>query len=154
MSQLSEITELFWSQSFWFGETNYTWKDFEDVNTSTYELLYPIPIAILFLVTRGILINFVLEKLGPLVGPKQTSLEHNSSENAKLTTAFKKYRKTSDNKETIIKKAIESGMSERQAERWLRKQIQKEKPTKSKKLLETTWRAVYYLGMCLSLIHI
>ena len=38
-------------------------------------------------------------------------------------------------------------MTERQAERWLRKRIQNDTPTRSEKLVETAWRAIYYLSM-------
>ena len=142
---LSSMFDIVWNPTFWFGETKLSWKDFEDVNTSSYELLYPIPIAMLLLVTRGMVVNFVFEKLGPSLGFKR-SVRKKSSADPALETAYK-MNKNSD-KNAIIKTAIQSGMDKRQAERWLRKRSKEDSATKSEKLVETTWRAVYYFGMC------
>ena len=64
--------DVIWSPGFWFGKTNITWNDFDDVNTSTYELLYPIPIAILLLVSRTMFVESVFDKLGASMGMKNS----------------------------------------------------------------------------------
>jgi ceramide synthetase len=143
---MSAVTDAFWSDRIWFGESKLSWEDFKEVDIKSYELLYPIPIALFLLVSRGIFVDFVFENLGSLLGLKR-SVKTKLFADAKLDTAFKN-RNNSD-KNDVIKKAIESGMTERQAERWLRKRIQDDTPSKSEKLVETTWRAIYYLGTCI-----
>ena len=145
LSQLSAIFDIFWSPHFWFGKTNLSWTDFEAVNTSTYELVYPIPIAILLLITRGLVNDFVFKKLGEAFGFNRNA-RGNSAATKELETLLNKDKNV--NKDVIIRKAIESGMTERQAERWIKRRVKQDKPTKSEKLMETTWRAVYYAGTC------
>ena len=120
-TDLSSMTDVLWSPRFWFGDTKLSWKDFEEVNTSAFELLYPIPIALFLLVSRRIFVDFVFENLGSFLGLKR-SAKTKLFVNAELDAAFKD--RNNYDKDNIIKKAIESGMTERQAERWLRKQIQ------------------------------
>jgi len=143
---MSAVTDVFWSDRIWFGESKISWKDFEEVNTNSHQLLYPIPIALFLLVSRGIFVDFVFENLGSFLGLKRR-IRTKLFTNAKLDTSFKK--RNNSHRDDIIKKTIESGMTERQAERWLRKRIQENTPTKSEKLVETTWRAIYYLGTCI-----
>ena len=144
LQQLLGLKDVIWSPTFWFGKTNITWDDFEDVNTSTYELLYPIPIAILLLVSRTMVVGSVYEKFGPSMGMKN-SPRRKSCTNETLETVYQSTKNPDKNE--IIKTAVKSGMSQRQAERWLRKRSKTDSPTKSEKLIETTWRAIYYLGM-------
>ena len=117
----TKMTDVLWSPRFWFGETNLSWEDFEDVNNNSYDLLYPIPVSILILLTRGMFVKFVFENLGSFLGLNR-SAKTKLFVNAELDAAFKD--RNNYDKDNIIEKAIESGMTERQAERWLRKQIQ------------------------------
>ena len=142
--QLLTMKDFVWNPHFWFGKTNITWSDFEDVNTRTEELFYPIPIAIILLVSRMMFVNNVFDKFGHFMGLKQSS-NKNSLPNEALEEVYKSKKKL-DN-DSIIKEVMKLGMSQRQAERWLRKRCRSDTPTKSEKLIETTWRATYYLSM-------
>ena len=92
LSQLSAIFDIFWSPRFWFGKTNLSWTDFEAVNTSTYELVYPIPIAILLLITRGLVNDFVFKKLGEAFGFNRNA-RGNSAATKELETLINKDKK-------------------------------------------------------------
>ena len=145
------MTEIVWSPHFWFGETNITWNDFEDVNTNTSELLYPIPIAILLLVSRTMFVEFVFQKYGPLMGMKRSPNKDSFKDNS-LEAKYNSSKKL--DKRFILDEAMKLGMSQRQAERWLRRRVKSDTPTKSEKLIETTWRAMYYLGMWIYGVYI
>ena len=136
------MVDVLWSPRFWFGETNLSWEDFEGVNNDSYDLLYPMPVSILILLTRGMFVNFVFEKLG-----LKQRVDKKSFANGKLENVYREGKGAP--KDLTIKKAVESGMSERQAERWLRKRTESDKPTKKEKLVETTMRASYYLSTCI-----
>ena len=142
--QLLTMKDVIWNPHFWFGKTNITWSDFEDVNTKTEELFYPIPIAIILLVSRVMFVNNAFDKFGHFMGLKQSS-NKNSLPNAALEEVYKSKKKL-DN-DSMIREVMKLGMSQRQAERWLRKRSRSDTPTKSEKLIETTWRATYYLSM-------
>ena len=142
--QLLTMKDVVWNPHFWFGKTNITWSDFEDVNTRTEELFYPIPIAIILLVSRMMFVDYAFNKYGHFMGLKQGS-NKNSLPNEALEEVYKSKKKL-DN-DSIIKEVMKLGMSQRQAERWLRKRSRSDTPTKSEKLIETMWRATYYLSM-------
>jgi len=141
MPQVSTILNMFWSQEFWLP-SNLNWKDFENLNTSPYELLYPLPAALLLLVIHNLFIKTMVKIVGPVLGLK-SSVSKLSSPN--LETVLKK-RKNSDSG-VINKKVTE--LRERQTEPGLRQQRLQDKTTKVQKLAETTWRCLAYTGICL-----
>ena len=134
---------MFWSESFWLP-SNITWKDFENVNTSPYELLYPIPVALLLLVIRDLFIKHTIKIVGPVIGIK-CSVRRTSSTNTTLETALKQ-RKNSNN-DIISKKTTQLGLTERKSQRLLRQQKRQDKPTKVEKFAATTWECFFYAGM-------
>ena len=139
----SSISEIFWSERFWLTP-ELSWKDFEGVNTNSYELLYPIPIALLLLLIRDVLVTHADRILGPVIRLKSNVVKKSLS-NPELETVYK-LQKNSNN-DLIFTKGTELGLSERQTERWLRQRIKEDKPSKLEKLVETSWRCLYYTGM-------
>ena len=82
-------------------------------------------------------------KLGPFFGFKING-RTTSSSNDELETTFKEGKYSG--KDAIVKKAIGSGMSERQAERWLRKQMKNDTEIKSETQVKLKSNAVQDLA--------
>ena len=76
---------MFWSESFWLP-SNLSWKDFENVNARPYELLYPLPAALLVLVIHGLFIKHTATIVVPIIGLKGR-VRKKSSTNTNLETA-------------------------------------------------------------------
>ena len=136
------MLEIFWSPRFWFGETNISWNDFVHANTSTYELMYPIIAGLILLISRDTISSYIIKVLEPFRGKSLNS--RNSSKNRTLERIFNSH-KTSKNIEQMIKAITQSGITQREAERWLRNRLKED--TKNQKLTDTSMRAAYYIFM-------
>ena len=137
---LSTVLEIFWSPSFWFGETDISWNDFVNVNTSAYELVYPIVAGLMLMITRGTISNYLIKLFG--MGMRWDN-SRKSSKNKTLEKIFNSHKTSS--REQMIKEFTQTGLTERETERWLRNR--KKDDTKNQKLLDTSMRAAYYIFM-------
>lgn len=142
---ISTLVEIFWSPHFWFGDTNISWNDFAQVNTSAYEVIYPIVAGLLFLISRRTISTYILKLMEPFRTKNERNLQKKSSKFMDLEEIFHSQKTTK--RELLIKAANQAGISEREAERWLRNRVIEE--VKTQKLFDTTMRAAYYISMCI-----
>ena len=111
----STLVDIFWSPPFWFGETNISWNDFVHVNTSSYEVIYPIVAGLLLLITRGTISTYIIRLLKPFSTRGNIIQSSRYKDLEKIFNAEK-----SADKEQMIKAATQTGISEREAESFIR----------------------------------
>ena len=138
----STLNDIFWSPHFWFGETNISWNDFVHVNTSSHEIIYPIVAGLLLLIARGTISTYIIRVLKSF--STRGKITH-SSRYKDLEEIFN--AKKSADMEKMLKAATQTGISDREAERWIRKRLKEE--NKTQKLSDTSMRAAYYIFMCI-----
>lgn len=147
MSFVKQISEVFWSPSFWLPP-NITWVDIasgsrSDINFPDYkQLWWPLPMTIVLLAIRYCTEKYIVSPIGKSLGIKSTRYKR-AKPNPILETAFNRSNKRWERK-TIIGLAKRVDLTEREIERWCRYRRAQTIPTKLVKFCESSWRCLYY----------
>ncbi len=121
---LKDFGQWFWNDEFWLPP-NVTWDQFhsnENVQyASSTDLLYPIPLAIIIIVIRYVVENFVFRPLGRQLGLKEVRRRTPGSNDVFLEKAFHLIQASAKNssfkQEEILRLSQQLQMTERRIER-------------------------------------
>ncbi|XP_049879537.1 ceramide synthase 5-like [Pectinophora gossypiella] len=141
---LRAVLDTFWSENVWLPP-NTTWADLapgpdkEVVYTDHRHVLYPIPLAFVFIVIRYTLEKFWFAPFGRSLGIKDTR-PRKAPTNPKLEAAYK-----ANPKVKLCGLAKQLDMTERQVERWWRLRRSQDKPSTLVKFCENMWKSIFYV---------
>ena len=151
----------FWNDEFWLPP-NVTWEQFREPQGVRYanfrDLLYPLPMAVLFIVIRFVVENKVFRPLGRRLGVKELDKRRCPVANETLEKSFHRIQSKKQieganssssgfQHEEILRLSQQLHMTERSVERWLRQRAQMAKPSQLDKFAETGWRWLYYTSI-------
>jgi ceramide synthetase len=151
-SILSSLSSLFWTPDIWLppGLTWDTLQQPHQVNNTTIypdmfaqfgDLCYPLPLALLMLLARGLVERGIFKHIGIKLGLKDNKRAY-PTKNTILEKAFKINPSLHGEDLTLISQ--DTGLSSLQVERWFRQRKQAELPNTLQKFSETGWRWVFY----------
>lgn len=133
------LSEWFWSPSIWLPP-GYDWSDITPY-TKFEDLLYPIPLALCLLCLRVIVEKTIFYPLGASLGIKNCSRK-TVPPNSVLEDVFQsKAKLTYTDIEALGKR---TDLEPRQVERWFRKRMFQDRPTKIAKFSESGCRFICY----------
>lgn len=137
------LSQWFWNADFWLPK-DMKWEDFVNKSSSN-DLFYTIPMAMVIIILRYTIENKIFRPLGCSLGIKPSRHSHLGT-NDILEEAYKS--KISGKKKVlsqgdIIHLSKQLNMTERKIERWLRKRTMKGKSSQLDKFAETGWRWTY-----------
>jgi len=149
---LASGSDWFWNERRWLPP-NVTWAELEDLankhpnNYSNFSYLwYPIPAALLLIAVRTVFEKWVFRPLGTALGLRPTP-HRRPPTNDVIEAEFRASEKGVLKEEVALKLAQQTGLSERQVERWWRMRKAVNKPTTLEKFCETGWRCFYYSSL-------
>lgn len=149
---MNSISEIFWSETFWFPSGK-TWKDLEntpgnpDYLPQHSDMLWSIPIGLLFLGVRYFFENYLMTPLGFWMGV-QREKKRNLAANPRLEEYFSKNGLTvNNNMDTLQSVAKQTDMSVREVERWLRDRKKQSVISDITRFKECGWHFTFYLGL-------
>jgi len=150
---MEELSNWFWNADFWLP-VNMTWSDFEsndpNMRLATASDLRIIPfLTVLIIMVRAIVETCIAAPIGRMYALKDNA---NSipAPNSILELAYKKYRKILPHDSASLEKITnDSGLTQRQIERWWRKRKLVGKPSELSRFCETLWRLMFYFGIFL-----
>ncbi|XP_018006619.1 ceramide synthase 2 [Hyalella azteca] len=145
------ITHWFWTDSMWVPE-GYTWKDLEsrvdlDIPDPKDLGIYPFIIAgYLLLIKYFILTPFVFTPLARyfIVKPKRNKLTPEVSTLERVSEEYGSYPPW----KVVVQTATELGWTERQIQRWLRKEASSKVNRTISKFIECAWQITFYTICC------
>ncbi|XP_073948026.1 ceramide synthase 5-like [Choristoneura fumiferana] len=142
---LRPLLDAFWSENVWLPP-NETWADLtpgpdkEVAYTNHRHVLFPIPMALVFIALRFLMENYVFAPFGRSLGIKEGRNKKCPS-NPKLETAYR----AAPNTKKLAALAKKVDMTERQVERWWRLRRSQDKPTTLVKFCENAWKCTFYV---------
>lgn len=147
---MNSISEIFWSEKFWFP-AGILWKDLENVPGSQtyipqrYDMLWSIPLGILLLGIRYVFEMYLMTPLGYWLGVKKKPKIVAVTPNPVLESYYEKNGITSNNNLESVAK--QTDMSVREVERWLRNRKAQSTTSDITKFRECGWHFIFYLGI-------
>ncbi|XP_074056517.1 LOW QUALITY PROTEIN: ceramide synthase 4-like [Macrotis lagotis] len=142
---LAMLYELFWKAEYWIPP-GYTWADLEDSDGIKYphpkDLLAAIPLTFVLLVIRYGIERIIGLPLSKALGVRDP-LRIKATPNRILESFFQTQSKNPQ-KEALRDLASQCYLSVRQIECWFRRRRNQERPLKSKKFSEASWKFLFY----------
>ncbi|KAJ6635432.1 Ceramide synthase 2 [Pseudolycoriella hygida] len=141
MEILRDFSDIFWSAKVWLP-SNTTWADIASISHSeSRDLIWCIPLALLFILSRYLIETKCLPPLGKSLGIKSRKSQP-AAPNPILEAAYiKNYRLK---QKTTVGLAKELDLTERQIERWWRLRRAQDKPSTLDRFCESAYRLLYY----------
>ncbi|KAI8117872.1 Ceramide synthase 6 [Lucilia cuprina] len=146
MEYVNKFRSTFWSTDIWLPP-NTTWEDIApgsrpDINHADYtDLIWPLPLALLVMLTRYSLERFWISPIGKSLGIRSTRSKK-APNIPLLEKAYEKSIRLDHKKVVSLSKQLD--LTERQIERWWRLRRAQDKPSTLTKFCENTWRCIYY----------
>jgi len=141
MHVLASISERFWSPAIWLPP-NITWDSFHsDPGYAQFShLAFPFPLAVILILVRVLVERLVFTPIGKALNIPDTKYALPQA-NPGLEAAYAVHKK---NYKTLSK---ETGLTERQVERWVRQRQMAGRPSPLAKFTETGWRWIFYFTL-------
>lgn len=146
MTIVENFLTRFWDPYIWLPE-NVTWADVEPgnrpgiVHTNYRHLIYPIPMAFVFMILRLFIEKYWIAPIGRSLGIKSQRTKR-ATPNPILEAAYNQSSKL--HHKAVLALTKQCDMTERQIQRWWRYRRAQDKPPTLVKFCECSWRCLYY----------